>query len=176
MLLDVAGAALSASSLSRALAAVICIIVGLVRFHVYFVRWLLLRLVGQNRLVTRYDVLSGMLGRGDDLAHHLILAHHDAVLQLDSVLDRRLPHHVKGLGRDPADWHRVIQVVSGAVAAFLILIVLGPADRLACERHEIRMIHAADVRANTLCLLFLRHQVVLPAILVEDELLDIQSV
>lgn len=94
MIIDIACTTLRAR-LTRALAAVVCIIVGLVGFHVYFVgRWLL-RLIRQNGLIARYDVLSRVVRRRDGLGDHLILAHHDTILQLDPVLDRGLPHHVQ---------------------------------------------------------------------------------
>ena len=38
------------------------------------------------------------------------------------------------------------------------------------------MIHATDVGPNTLRLLLLRHEVVLPAVLIQDELFDIGGV
>ena len=137
MIINITCATLRAC-LPWALAAVVCIIVGLVGFHVYFVRRWLLRLIRQNGLIARYDVLSRMVRRCNSLGDDLILAHHDAILQLDPVLDRRLPHHVQRLGGDAANRHCVIQVVSWTIAALLILlVVLVSANGLARERHQI---------------------------------------
>ena len=102
---DVTRAALSSRSRRRSLAAVISVVVRLIRFHVYFVCWLLLFTL--DGLIARYYVLAGLFWR-NWLGHQVLSCHDAAIRYFDAVFKRSLAHHVQRFGGDSAHGHCIV--------------------------------------------------------------------
>lgn len=159
------------SSLSRALTAVICVVVCLVGFNIDLIGLLLLGIILNESMVAReYVVTGGMLWRLYYFGHHLVLAtqNHGAIdhgascavcIKFDPIFDGCLPHDIQRLRCNATHRHCIIKIVSSAVTAFLIVLLLTmvASNRLPRQRNQIRMVHTTNVRPYTLSLLFLSH-------------------
>ena len=137
--------------LSGCLTTIICVVISLICFHIDLLGELFR--ICLDCLCTWESVITNAVWRMDGLCYQILASEDPTTGDFEAVFKWRLSHDVEWLSRNTSHRHRVVEVIPGAVLCSRFLREL--TWWLPTKLKILRLIHAANIWANALCLLLL---------------------